>query len=67
MTKKSWQKLKYFENEKSIYIIFKGFSIKQIAQQISEGESSTLSFKYLLLLRSWRLPIFMSLEFKRYL
>ena len=67
MTKKSWQKLKYFENEKSIYINFKGFSIKQIAQQFSEEESPTLSFKYLLLLHYWRLPIFKSLEFKRYL
>ena len=52
MTKKSWQKLKYLENEKSFkdeiksifhnLIIFKGLLMKQITQFFLEGESPTL-------------------------
>ena len=50
MTKMSWQKLTYLENEKSLksmkqkafFITFKGLSIKQIEQNFLEGESPTL-------------------------
>ena len=49
MTKKPQQKLKYLENEKSfqdqiksISIIFKGLSMKQITQFFWEGEGPTL-------------------------
>ena len=49
MTKMSWQKLTYLENEKSLksmkqkafFITFKGLSIKQIEQKFF-GESPTL-------------------------
>ena len=51
MTKKSLQKLKYLETEKSlldeikrVFIIFKGFSMKQITQFFLEGESPALIF-----------------------
>ena len=49
ITKKSWQKLKYLENEKSfwdgiksIFHHFKGLSMKQITETFLEGESPTL-------------------------
>ena len=50
MTKKSWRKLKYLENEKSFqdeikdifFIIFKGLSMKQIMKFFLEGKSPTL-------------------------
>ena len=42
MTKKSRQKVKYLENEKAFFIIFKGLSMKQITQLFLEGESPTL-------------------------
>ena len=42
MTKKSRQKVKYLENEKAFFIIFKGLSMKQITQLFLEGKSPTL-------------------------
>ena len=42
MTKKSRQKVKYLENEKAFFILFKGLSMKQITQLFLEGESPTL-------------------------
>ena len=45
MPKKSRQKFKYLENEKSLkafFIIFKGLSLKQIKLFFLKGESSTL-------------------------
>ena len=53
MTKKLWQNLKYLENEKSFYdeekiifIILKGLSIKQMAQIFLEGPTPTLNQVY---------------------
>ena len=49
MAKNSWQKLKYLENRKSfvdemksLFILFKGLSLKEITQIFLEGESPTL-------------------------
>ena len=49
MPKKSKQKFKYLENEKSfqdeikgIFIIFEGLSLKQIIKRFLEGDSPTL-------------------------
>ena len=52
MPKKSRQKFKYFENEKSFwdeikfFIIFEGLSFKQIKKVFLEGESPTLAYKH---------------------
>ena len=50
MAKRSTQKFKYLENEgsfkdeiKSIFIIFKGLSLKQIKQFFGNGEIPTLN------------------------
>ena len=43
--KKSGQKFEYFKNKKSMkknFIIFKGFSLKQIKPTFLEGENPTL-------------------------
>ena len=54
MPKKSRQKFKYLENEKSFkdeikafFIIFEGLSLKQIKKTLLEGESPTLNWGFL--------------------
>ena len=64
MTKKSRQKLKYLENEKSFkgerkafFIIFKGLSLKQIKQIFLDGKGPTLNCPIFMLsraLRNWQ-------------
>ena len=49
MTKESWQKLKYLENEKSIFqkaffIIFKGFISSDLRVRLSKSQKTRASF-----------------------